>query len=159
MRKIIIIAVVLFAFSCATQRIFYDAKIEQDSFDLPLREIISLEKRVKSYWDARLKNDWAKAYKYEDPEVKKKAKLTLSKYIQTKAPWIEIKNYDVKKIQVLNPNKVRVYLIIDASIDLPIGGKREERVLGKDIWLKRNGKWYRFLVLNPFHQVPIGKSK
>lgn len=169
-RMIVIMIVAVFMSSCAArqtvsmpaERVFKDAEIKSDSgVNLPLEDIISLEKRVKAYWDARLEDDWVKAYEYEDPEIKKQAKLTVSKYIGGKASWIDIKNYDVKRIELLEPDKVRFYIVLDASIDLPIGKreKKDEKVPIKDLWLKRGGEWYRFLALNPFQQVPIEQGE
>jgi hypothetical protein len=148
----------LFLFSCSvkqvtapkTERIFKDAEIRSSSGDnLPLEDIVELEKRVKTYWDARMAGDEFKMYELEDPDVKEQEKLTVTNYIKSKSPAITDKSYEVKGLEIMNPEKVRVLIILEAFINLP-QAMREEKAVVKDIWQKKQGQWYRWLVLNPF---------
>ncbi len=152
----------LLLFSCSvkqvtepeTERIFKDAEIRSSSgVNLPLEDIITLEKRVKTYWDARMDGNAAKMYELEDPDVIKDAKLTLVGYIQSKSPVIVDKGYEVKGLEIVNPEKVRVFIILHAFINLPQVMKEDTAVI-KDIWQKKQGQWFRLLLLDPFSTLP-----
>jgi hypothetical protein len=155
---LLIIIAMLFLFSCSVkqvtapeaERIFKDAEIRSGAgVNLPLEDIVTLEKRVKTYWDARMAGDHAKMYEFEDPDVIKKQNLTLTGYIQSKSPAIVDKSYQVKGLEIVDPEKVRVLIILEAFINIPQVMKEEKAVI-KDIWQKKQGQWYRWLVLNPF---------
>lgn len=141
------------------ERIFKDAEIRSvDNNTIPLEDVIALEKRVKTYWDARMLGDGAKMYELEDPDVIKRTKLSLNGYIQSRSPAVIDKGYEVKGLEILSPEKVRVYIILQAFINLPQVMK-DEKALIRDIWLKKQGNWYRWLVLNPFSTIPPEKMK
>jgi len=164
---VFIFITMLFLFSCSVkqvaapeaERIFKDAEIRSSSGDnLPLEDIIALEKRVKTYWDARMDGDAAKMYKLEDPDIIKEAELTLTGYIQSKSPAVVDRKYEVKGLEIVNPEKVRVFIILEAFVNLPQVMK-EEKVVIRDIWQKKQGEWYRWLVLNPFSTLPVSEQK
>jgi hypothetical protein len=164
MKSILLMVSAMFLlFSCSvkqvtepkTERIFKDAEIRSSSGDnLPLEDIIALEERVKTYWDARMEGNGVKMYELEDPDVIKDAQLSLSGYIQSKSPAIVDKGYEVKGLEILSPEKVRVRIILQAFINLPQVMK-EETALIRDIWQKKHGQWFRWLVLNPFDALPM----
>jgi hypothetical protein len=165
--KALIFIAMLFLFSCGVkqvtkpepERIFKDAEIQSEKGDiLPLEDIVKLEERVKTYWDARMRGDLTKMYELEDPDVKLEAKLNLTSYIQNSTTAIIDKSYEVKGLRILNPEKVRVYIILDTFINLP-QVMREENVVIWDIWKKKQGEWYRQLVLNPFDTLPMTEKQ
>ena len=158
-RLLLFIALFLVVTGCAqqsavkpqqTERIFKDAAIRTEAgITLPIEDIIALESSIKAYWDARRENDWFKAFDYEDPDVIKKEKMTRGGYAASKLGGIEEKEYDVKWIQILAEDKVRTFSMHKVFISLPPVVKEDEIPM-KDIWMKKDGKWYRKLVLDPF---------
>jgi hypothetical protein len=141
------------------ERVFKDVEIRySEGATLPEKEIVELEQRVKTYWDARMEGNAVKMYELEDPDVIKDEKLTLTGYIRSKSPAIVDKKYEVKGLEVLSPEKVRVYIILNAFINLPQVMREEEAVI-RDIWQKKEGNWYRWLVLNPFSILSDAQRK
>jgi hypothetical protein len=133
-----------------SEKIFKDIEIKSSpGVSLSPEDLHMLEKRVKTYWDARMDGNAGKMYELEDPDVIKDNNLTLSGYIRSKSPAIVDKGYEVKGIEIVNQKKARVFIVLTAFINLPQVMKEENAVI-KDIWQKKQGQWYRWLVLNPF---------
>jgi hypothetical protein len=160
--RVFVVIVALLVFTCGLrqagasgpEKIFKGVKIKTTAgVKLSPEDILMLEKRVKTYWDARLKGDQAKMFMLEDPDVIKKEKLTLTSYIQAKSPAIVDKSYEVEGMEILSPEKVRVYIKLDAFIDIPSVMRNEKAVL-HDLWQKKQGQWYRWFLLNPFSALP-----
>jgi hypothetical protein len=158
----LVVIATIFLFSCSVkqvtepkvERIFKDAEIRSSSGDnLPLEDIVRLEERVKTYWDARVMNDQQKMFLIEDPDIIKEEKLTLTSYIQFKSPAVLYNSYEVKGLEILSQEKVRVRISVEAFINIPQIMKNEKTVF-YDIWQKKEGQWYRWFTVRPFDTVP-----
>ncbi len=112
-----------------------------------------LRERAQAYWQARLKDDMATAFTYEDPLRRKQ--LSLNEYVRnigTGVKFTEVKVSDVKIIDDQADVRVDVqgrYLIAGWE-KIPV-----KRTLIDD-WQKIDGQWVHVL---DFHVIRAGKPR
>lgn len=99
-----------------------------------------LRERIKAYWDYKVKQDFDKAYGYEDPLFRKK--INLVNYIKgfntEKAGWTgaSIEGLTIEGDSAIVDMKVRIKIIVSSS------GNLEQDVSLREKWVKVEGLWY-----------------
>lgn len=116
------------------------------------KEVEALKKRVGDYWNLRIKNNYTKAFDYEDPETKKKYNITLEEYLSSKAN-VKYEGIKISEIRFERPDYAKVTLIVKYTFEWLEKINDEKDIIDK--WVKRkDGKWYRIFTTN-IGQTPL----
>jgi hypothetical protein len=98
-----------------------------------------LKARGQAFWEARVKEDYAGQYALLEPKVRRE--MSLTNYMQAQGPlqyleaWIEGVTIDEAKAVLTVRTRVR--------IKHPLLERRNQELVVREEWVKRQGEWYR----------------
>ena len=138
-------------FSCATAQKdpFPEAKITtaDDSFSVHEKNVIQLKNRINEYWGWRVKDNYTKAFDYEDPKTKETYNVDLEKYLSNKAR-LDYHGIRITNIDFIREDYAKVVIWVDYTFNFFEPIRDEKDII--DRWVKRNdGKWYRLFTTGP----------
>jgi len=159
MKRILILLIVLFLFvpsAGARKDPFPDAKVTTANEDIKVnpKDVYSLKKRINDYWNLRIKNNYTKAFGFEDPMTKEKYKIDLEEYLSSKAK-VKYHSIRIDEINFVRPDYAKVKIYLKYTFDWLEKITDEKDAIDK--WVKRrDGKWYRIFATD-LNQEPLEK--
>ncbi len=105
----------------------------------------SLEDRVSAYWNARIAEDYTRAFSYEEKALDKN--VTEKGYMENLIKHgLKVKSFQIGEIYYEDENRARVKTEVTYTIP-PLGKiERDEnspmKNVFQDTWIRKNGNWY-----------------
>ncbi len=105
-----------------------------------------LESNVRAYWNAKVAEDYGKAYAYEQMSLSERTNR--EDYIKNiLRHGIKIKSFEILDIHYEDENRALVMMEVISAIP-PVGKlevKKPLRNVFQDTWIRMNGKWYHVI--------------
>ena len=117
-------------------------------------DVNALKQSMEAYWQFRIKNNYTKAFDFEDPDTKTKYKIDLEEYLSSKSR-VEYHSTKLQQINFMRPDYVQVTMLVKYTFEWTEKMTDEKDLLEK--WVKRkDGKWYRLFTTNMNQQMLEG---
>jgi hypothetical protein len=101
-----------------------------------------LKKRVREYWDHRIKGEWDKSYLYELPEYREK--VSVLKYInQNGRSLVKWVSYEIMEVAI-SGEEGKIRLNGKYRYLAPQTKNAEFQRMIEEQWVKVETQWYRF---------------
>lgn len=105
----------------------------------------SLEDNVSAYWNARIAEDYTRAFSYEERSLDKN--VTEKGYMENLIKHgLKVKSFQIGEISYEDENKARVHTEVTYTIPPLDKIERDANNPLKndfyDTWIRKNGKWY-----------------
>lgn len=106
----------------------------------PVSPEVALRGRVTTFWDARLKDDIVRQYEVLEPEAKERVPLTA--YVLGRSTF-HFRSYKVRSINIVG-EKGWVNVEYSYTLRIPqVAGFGPWTQEGFEVWVLRDGVWYR----------------
>jgi hypothetical protein len=98
-----------------------------------------LKARGQTFWEARIKEDYAAQYGLLEPKVRRQ--LSLTEYIQAQGPL----QYLEARIEGVQIDEAKGVLTVRTRVRIkhPLLDRQRQETVVQETWVKRQGAWYR----------------
>jgi hypothetical protein len=98
-----------------------------------------LKARGQTFWEARIKEDYASQYALLEPKVRRQ--MSLTNYIQGQGPL----QYLEAQIEGVQIDEAKGVLTVRTRVRIrhPLLERRTQEMVVHETWVKRQGEWYR----------------
>ena len=98
-----------------------------------------LKARGQTFWEARIKEDYAGQYALLEPKVRRQ--MSLINYIQAQGPL----QYLEGRIEGVQIHEAKGVLTVRTLIRIkhPLLERQQQEIVVQEAWVKRQGEWYR----------------
>jgi hypothetical protein len=100
---------------------------------------VGLKARGQTFWEARIKEDYAAQYGLLEPKVRRQ--MSLTDYIKAQGPL----QYLEARIEGVAIDEAKAVLTVRTLIRIkyPPLDQRKQEIVVREEWVKRQGEWYR----------------
>jgi hypothetical protein len=100
---------------------------------------VGLKARGQTFWEARIKEDYAAQYGLLEPKVRRQ--LSLTDYMKVQGPL----QYLEARIEGVTIDEAKAVLTVRTLIRIkyPPLDQRKQEIVVREEWVKRQGEWYR----------------
>jgi len=100
---------------------------------------VGLKARGQTFWEARIKEDYAAQYGLLEPKVRRE--MSLTNYIQAQGPL----QYLEARIEGVQIDEAKGVLTVRTLIRIkhPLLERQKQEIVVQEAWVKRQGEWYR----------------
>jgi hypothetical protein len=100
---------------------------------------VGLQTRGQSFWEARIREDYAAQYGLLEPKVRRQ--MSLIDYIKSQGPL----QYLEARIEGVTIDEAKAVLTVRSLIRIkyPPLDQRKQEIVVREEWVKRQGEWYR----------------